>query len=42
MPAIRRVKFLVEGHERETLAGHADLMSFYDTAAVHQLAKEFE
>jgi hypothetical protein len=39
---VNKVKFLVEGKERETLAGHADLMSFYQTAAVHELAKEFE
>jgi sporulation and spore germination protein len=39
---VKRVKFLVEGKERETLAGHADLMSFYQTNAVHELAKEFE
>jgi len=42
VPGISKVKFLVEGKERETLAGHADLMSFYQTAAVHELAKEFE
>ena len=42
VPGIARVKFLVDGKERETLAGHADLMSFYQTAAVHELAKEFE
>ena len=42
VPGIDKVKFLVEGKERETLAGHADLMSFYQTAAVHELAKEFE
>jgi hypothetical protein len=41
-PGITKVKFLVDGKERETLAGHADLMSFYQTAAVHELAKEFE
>jgi Sporulation and spore germination len=39
---IVKVKFLVDGKERETLAGHADLMSFYQAAAVHELAKEFE
>ena len=39
---VARVKFLVEGEERETLAGHADLMSFYRTAATHELAREFE
>lgn len=42
VPGIARVKFLVEGKERETLAGHADLMSFYQTTAVHELAREFE
>jgi hypothetical protein len=34
---IQRVKFLVEGHERETLAGHADLRDFYDVSAVNHL-----
>jgi hypothetical protein len=42
VPGINRVKFLVDGHERETLAGHADLMSFYQSSAVHEMAKEFE
>jgi hypothetical protein len=42
VPGVNKVKFLVEGKERETLAGHADLMSFYQTAVVHELAKEFE
>jgi Sporulation and spore germination len=42
VPGISRVKFVVEGQERQTLAGHADLMSFYQTSAVHELAKEFE
>ncbi|HEY6307662.1 MAG TPA: GerMN domain-containing protein [Candidatus Angelobacter sp.] len=42
VPGVSKVKFLVEGQERETLAGHADLMSFYQTKAVHELAKEFE
>lgn len=42
VPGINKVKFLVDGKERETLAGHADLMSFYQTAAVHEMAKEFE
>jgi hypothetical protein len=42
VPGVNKVKFLVEGKERETLAGHADLMSFYQTNAVHELAKEFE
>lgn len=36
-PAVTQVKFLVDGKERPTLAGHADLSSRYDVAAVHQL-----
>jgi hypothetical protein len=42
VPGIERVKFLVDGKERETLAGHLDLASFYDTKTVHEMAKEFE
>jgi hypothetical protein len=42
VPGIARVKFVVDGKERETLAGHADLMSFYETTAVHELAREFQ
>lgn len=34
VPGLTRVKFLVEGKERETLAGHADLKSYYDTAGL--------
>jgi hypothetical protein len=37
LPAVTQVKFLVEGKERQTLAGHADLSSLYDVAAVRQL-----
>jgi hypothetical protein len=37
-PGITRVKFLVDGRERDTLAGHADLSNFYDVAAVSALA----
>jgi len=42
IPDILRVKILVEGHDRETLAGHADLSDFYDAAAVSQLAGQLE
>ena len=38
-PEIRRVKFLVDGKERDTLAGHADLKQFYDVNLVMQSAK---
>ena len=37
-PGILRVKILVDGKQRETLAGHADLSGFYDVSAVNQLA----
>ena len=42
VPGIARVKFLVDGRERETLAGHVDLMSFYSVDAVREMAKELE
>lgn len=37
-PGILKVKILVDGKERDTLAGHADLSSFFDVTAVNQLA----
>ena len=33
-PQLTRVRFLVEGKPRETLAGHADLSVWYDTVSV--------
>ncbi len=39
IPNLARVKFLVDGKERETLAGHADLHSYYDVALATQTAK---
>ena len=41
-PNLLRVKILVDGKERETLAGHADLSSYYDVAAVNQLAAQLQ
>lgn len=41
-PGIVKVKILVEGKERDTLAGHADLSAFYDVAAVNQLATQLQ
>ena len=41
-PGITRVKFLVDGRERDTLAGHADLSNFYDVAAVSALASQLQ
>jgi spore germination protein GerM len=40
IPGLTRVKFLVDGKDRDTLAGHADLSSFYDASQVSQLAKQ--
>jgi Sporulation and spore germination len=39
---ITRVKFLVEGKERETLAGHADLTGVYDVTNVGQMASALQ
>lgn len=39
VPNLARVKFLVDGKERETLAGHADFRSYYDVALANQTAK---
>lgn len=35
-PAVKRLKFLVEGRDRATLAGHADLSGTYDVAVLAQ------
>lgn len=42
IPGILRVKILVEGKPRETLAGHADLSAFFDVAAVNQLTLQLQ
>jgi hypothetical protein len=34
------VKILVDGKERETLSGHADISDFYDVSQVSELAKQ--
>lgn len=39
-PGILKVKILVDGKERDTLAGHADVSDFYDVTAVNQLATQ--
>ncbi len=41
-PGILKVKILVDGKERETLSGHADLSSFYDVTAVNQLVAQLQ
>jgi hypothetical protein len=40
IPGINRVKILVDGKERDTLAGHADLSDFYDTSAISKAADQ--
>ncbi|MGA7399936.1 MAG: GerMN domain-containing protein [Candidatus Sulfotelmatobacter sp.] len=42
IPGILKVKILVEGKQRETLAGHADLSNFFDVSAVNQLASQLQ
>jgi hypothetical protein len=42
IPGILKVKILVEGKERETLAGHADLSDFFDVAAINQLTAQLQ
>ena len=42
IPGITRVKILVEGNERETLAGHADLSNFFDVPAVTQAVAQLQ
>jgi Sporulation and spore germination len=37
---LTRIKILVDGKERETLAGHADLSGFYDVGEITELAKQ--
>ena len=42
VPNVARVKFLIDGKERETLAGHADLKQFYDVSLVTESAKALQ
>jgi len=41
-PDVLKVKILIDGKERDTLAGHADLSNFYDVTAVNQLATQLQ
>jgi len=42
LPGILRVKILVEGKQRDTLAGHADLSGFFNVSAVNQLSTQLQ
>ena len=41
-PQLEQVKLLVDGKERETLAGHADLKTIYSTAAIHEVVRQLQ
>jgi hypothetical protein len=40
IPGLARVKILVDGKERETLAGHADLSGVYGVQQIAEVVKE--
>jgi len=42
VPGITRVKILVDGKERATLAGHADLTQFYDSSTVSRMVDQLQ
>jgi len=42
LPGILRVKILVEGKQRDTLAGHAALSGFFNVSAVNQLSAQLQ
>ncbi len=42
LPQLTRVRFLVEGKTRETLAGHVDIAGWLDTAMVAEAAKDLK
>jgi len=42
IPGITRVKILVDGKERDTLSGHADISNFYDVAAANQMLSQLQ
>ena len=39
---VTRVKILVNGQERDTLAGHADLQRFYEASNIGQVVKDLQ
>jgi len=42
VPQITKVKIMVDGKERDTLSGHADLMGTYSVTDVHALVKAMQ
>ncbi len=42
IPGILKVRILVEGKQRDTLAGHAVLSNFFDVSAISQLSSQLQ
>lgn len=42
IPGITRVKILVDGKQRETLAGHVDLSGFFEVTAINQMVAQMQ
>ncbi|MBZ5573277.1 MAG: GerMN domain-containing protein [Acidobacteriia bacterium] len=42
VPGLTRAKILVDGKERDTLAGHLDLTAFFDVSAINQLVLQLQ
>jgi hypothetical protein len=42
LPGINRVKILVDGKSRDTLAGHADLSGFFDVTEMNQMVAQLQ
>lgn len=42
IPGINRVKILVDGQSRDTLAGHVDLSGFFDVTQMNQLVGQLQ
>jgi len=42
IPGINRVKILVDGRTRDTLAGHTDLTGFFDVSQMNQLVGQLQ
>lgn len=42
IPGINRVKILVDGKSRDTLAGHADLSGFFDVSQMNQVVAQMQ
>jgi hypothetical protein len=41
LPSAKQIQLIVDGKERASLAGHADLSMAYDVSAIHAAAREY-